>query len=179
MLMPGITYVEEFEPKVQVKVRDRFGRDIDALATLGFRELCFYREQFGLFSGILSLPTCLLMLAKGEVVRLHAGLNASASFILMCHNDPATVVVPLALGMKLYTAFADRTVVISTTFPSCALPAPGSRVVKSPSRLTLKDAWDLHRQQIRKLEGEGKEVRRSVRFEHYVEMSRQEEGAVA
>jgi hypothetical protein len=43
--MPAITYVEETEPDVQARVRARFDRDINTLATLGFRELCFYREQ--------------------------------------------------------------------------------------------------------------------------------------
>jgi len=177
--MPAITYVEEFEPDVQARVRARFDRDMKALATLGFRELCFYREQFGLFSGILNLPTFLLMLSVREVMSLHKGLQAGASFILMYHQHPTTLALPFRMGVKLYTGFADRTLLISTNFGSCALPRPGSGVVKNSSRRTLTDAWDFHRQRIGDLVTEGKQVHRSVGFNDYVELSRQEEVALA
>lgn len=176
--MPAITYLQESDPQVQAKVRNRFRRDIEALAVLGFREVCCYREQFGLLAGVINLPMFLLMLACREVMQINRGLQASASFVLMTHPDPPTVVVPLRMGVKLYTSFADRTLVITANFPSCALPRPGTNVVKSAEKLALADAWSLHQQRIRALEAEGKRVVEPVGFDQYVEVSRQEETAI-
>jgi hypothetical protein len=176
--MPAIVCNEELDPGVQAKVRARFSRDIEDLGALGFRELCFYREQFGLFSGLLSLPTFLLMWANREVMSLHPALQAGASFILMYHNNPATVAVPLRLGVKLYTGLTDRTLVISTSFASCALPRDGGSVIKNSAKRTLLETWGQHQQRIRETQAEGKQVSRSDGLQQYLEFSHQEDAAL-
>jgi hypothetical protein len=176
--MPVISYLEQPSLAVQTRVRARFARDIEALASLGFRELCYCSEQFGLFSSIITLPMSLLMLLKREVMTLDRGLRTSASFILMYHRDPAAVVVPLALGIKLYTAFTDRTLLISANFPSCAGSRPGSGVLKYSSKATIGEAWTAHQQRVRELEAQGKRIHPSVGFNEYVELSRLEETAL-
>jgi hypothetical protein len=175
--MPVVDYEEELDPTVQAKVRARFRGEMEGLAGLGFRELCFYRERFGLFSGLLNLPTFFLMWVNREVVSLHAGTQASASFILMYHDHPATVAVPLRLGVKLYTGFADRTLVISTSFPSCVVPRDGSAVIKHSARRPLHEAWAEHQRRVGETQTERREVARANGFEHYREFSRQEDAA--
>jgi hypothetical protein len=177
IVTPAISYIEERDPHIQTKVRARFRGDIETLAGLGFRELVFYREQFGLFSSVLSLPMSLLMLLKREVMRLE-GLRINASFILMSHTDPPTVCVPLALGVKMYTGFTDGFLLVSTNFPSG--PASGqSRVIKHSSKVPIAEAWATHQQSVRALEAQGKQIHRSVGFDYYVKVSQQEESAMS
>ena len=174
---PPVSYIEESNPDVQRRVRARFKRDIATLAALGFRELAFYREQFGLFSTMLSVPMSVAMFLKREVMGLEKGLQVNACFVLMYHNQPATVSVPLALGVKMYTGFTDRTVLISSNFPSCAVSNEALGVLRNSSKAAIADAWAAHQQQVRALEADGKQTHRSVGFDYYVEVSRQEEKA--
>jgi hypothetical protein len=176
VLLPPVNYIEERSHDVQVKVRARFRGDIDALAALGFRELTFYGEQFGLFSSVFSVPMWLMMLAKREVMRLTRGLQVNASFILMQHNNPATVSVPLALGVKMYTGFTDGTLLVSTNFPSC-VPDEAGTVMRASAKAAIADSWAGHQQRVRTLEAHGKQIRSPIGFEYYVEISRQEEMA--
>jgi hypothetical protein len=176
IVMPAISYLEEHQLETQAKVRSRYAGVVDTLSRHGFRELCFYREQFGLFSTILGLPMSVLMLFKREVLKLNKGLQVSAAFVLMYHRSPATVVVPLGLGVKFYTAFHDRTLLISTNFPSCVGPDSSSSIVKYGSKMTVDEAWTRHQQRVRELESQGKTVSELLSFSQYVEMSRQEEG---
>ena len=175
---PPIRYAEESDPERQARVRTRFAKDIEALMKLGFRELCFYREEFGLFSSWIGLPMFLLMLIKREVLGLDRHLRASASFILLTHKSPTTVVVPLGLGIKLYSGFRDRTLLISANFSSCAA-SHETRVVKHASAMSVDEAWTRHQQRVRALEIEGKAVDESARFDQYVEWSHQEEAAIS
>ena len=178
MSLPPIRYVEESDPQRQARVRTRFGQDIEALTRLGFRELCFYREEFGLFSSWIGLPMFLLMLFKREVVGLDMSLHVGASFILMCHNSPATIVLPMGLGIKFYSGFSDRTVLISANFPSCAASHEAG-VVKHASSMSADEAWTRHQQRVQELEHKGKALGGSTRLDQYVEWSHLEEIAIA
>jgi hypothetical protein len=175
---PPVDYIEESNPDLHARVRSRFARDIEALAGLGFRELAFYSEQFKLFSSFVGLPMSLMMLMKREVMRLESGLRVRASFVLMSHSRPATVALPLGLGIKLYTRFTDQTLLISTNFQSCAVSAFENNVIKYSSKQSIADVWTQHQQRIRKLEAAGKTIRSSVGFDYYVEASHQEEAAL-
>jgi hypothetical protein len=96
----------------------------------------------------------------------------------MYHSNPATVAVPLRLGVKLYTGAADRTLVISTNFRGCALPREGSSVIKDSAKRSLTEAWAQHQRRIREKQAEGKQISRSDRLEHYLEFSHQEDAAL-
>jgi hypothetical protein len=89
------------------------------------------------------------------------------------------VALPLGLGIKLYTRFTDRTLLVSTNFQSCAGSQPGSNVIKHSSTCTIDDVWAQHKQRIRDLEAAGKAIRSSVGFHDYVEASQQEEAAIS
>lgn len=177
LAMPQVAYDAEIDPRVQSKVRARFGRVTRELADLGFRELCFYHERFKLFSQLLSLPTFLLMWAYREVVRFHTGSEGKASFILMRHDEPATVAAPLRLGLKLYTGFTDGTLLISTSWLSCALAREGSGVIKDTGKRTVAETWAHHQHRVRGMELAGKEVTPSNDLEQYLEWSKLEDAA--
>jgi hypothetical protein len=174
---PPVRYAEETRSDRQARVRARFARDIDALSALGFRELCFYREEFGVFSCVIALPMALLMLIKREILGMDRRLHVAASFVLMYHNSPTTVVVPMGLGIKLYTSFTDRTLLISANFPSCAA-SHETLVIREAATMTVGEAWERHKQRIAELENDGKVVSRSAGFNQYVEWSHQEEAAL-
>jgi hypothetical protein len=81
----------------------------------------------------------------------------------------------MGLGVKIYTAFTDNTLLISSTFQSRALPAPTSPIGKPPPSATVELAWSDHTARVREMERTGKIVRSSTAFEDYVAMSRREE----
>jgi hypothetical protein len=117
------------------------------------------------------------MFLKREVMRLEKSLQVNASFILMSHNDPPTVCVPLALGVKMYTGFTDRTLLISANFQSGAPSNEAVGVLRNSSKVAVADAWRTHQQQVLALEAQGKQAHRRIAFDYYVEISRQEEMA--
>jgi hypothetical protein len=174
--MRSPAYVEQHDLKVQARVRRRYTHECGELAALGFSEICFYSEQLGPYTGLLYFPMTLLMLVKGEVLGGHGRFDVGGSYLLMYHRDPSTIALPLGLGTKLYTGFTDGTLLVSASFDSCLQPS-GDTVVKHSSKQPLEEAWQQHRQRVAEAIRQGKQVRTASDFEHYVEMSRQEDGA--
>jgi hypothetical protein len=174
--MFSIAYVQQHDPSLQSRVRRRYSRECGALAAHGFEELCFYSEELGAYSALLYLPMTLLMLFKREVLGGHGRFDAGGSYVLMRHRHPGTIAQPLGLGVKLYTRFADGTLLVSASFASCLQPA-GDRVVKHASKVPLDEAWTLHQRRVADIEGQGKQVLPALDFEGFVAMSRQEDGA--
>ncbi len=173
--MQIIAHVQQHDPNIQSRVRRRYSRECATLAAHGFEELCFYSERLGAFSALLYLPMTLLMLFKGEVLGGHGRFDAGGSYLLMRHRRPWTIALPLGLGVKLYTAFTDGTLLVSASFDSYLVPA-GNSIIKHASKLPLDEAWALHQQRVEEMEDQGKQVLQALDFNRYVEMSRHEEG---
>jgi hypothetical protein len=151
-------------------------RECDALAAQGFEELCVYSEELGAYSALLYLPMTLVMLFKREVLGGHGRFDAGGSYMLLRHRHPGTIALPLGLGVKLYTRFADGTLLVSASFASCLRPA-GDRVVKHASNVPLDEAWALHQRRVAEVERRGGQVLPALDFDGFVAMSRQEDGA--
>ena len=175
--MTSIACVQQHDPVIQSRVRRRYSRECDALAALGFEELCCYSEQLGAYSAFLYLPMTVVMMFKREVLGGHGRFDAGGSYLLMRHRRPSTIALPLGLGVKLYTGFTDGTLFVSANFASCLQPAGDGTVVKHASKLPLTEVWMLHQRRLEEMERQGKQVLQGLDFERYVEMSRQEEGA--
>jgi hypothetical protein len=173
-----ITYVQVLEPELQFRVRRRFAADIAALAGLGFSDVCFYSEQMGPYSVFRQFVLFAVMLVKREVLHLCGPWQAGAAFIIMYHRDPATMAVPMGMGVKFYTGFTDQTLLISSNFNSAASPNPESKVVRHSSRLTVDEAWKEHCRLVSEMKSGGKRIETTSGFDRYVEMSRLEETAL-
>ena len=176
MKMTHTEYILATDPQVHSRIRARYSRDIDALTKLGFRHLCYYMEQLGPFSVVFQLPMLLIMLAHREVLIVQSPLRISMGFILMYHTDAPTIALPMGLGTKLYTDFADRSMLITYTFQSPAVSQPSPFIRRIATTKGLDGAWRLHQAQIRDLEGMGRMVHSQTSFNSYVDMSRREEG---
>jgi hypothetical protein len=176
--MQSIAYVPQHDRNIQSRVRRRYSREYEALAAHGFEELCFYSEQLGTFSAVRQLPMTLLMLINREVLGGHGHFDAGGSYLLMQHRRPATIALPLGLGIKLYTGFTDGTVLISANFDSCLEPGD-DRVVKHAATLPLDENWTLHQQRVEKIKRSGCHVVETLDFDRYVEMSRREDSTSA
>jgi hypothetical protein len=146
--MRPVTYREEHRPEILARVRGRYADDMRQLAGAGFRELCFYRELLGPYSLLTQCVRLLFMRTKREVLVHDSPLQGGAAFVLLHHSDPETVALPMGFGVKLYTALADGTLVLSTSFKSVAMPRPDARVLKAFAGETPLDAWQSHRQRI-------------------------------
>ena len=174
--MQNIAYVQQHNRKIQSRVRRRYSREHGALAARGFEELCFYSERLGTLSAIRYLPMTLLMLANREVLGGHGRFDAGGSYVLMRHQHPATIALPLGLGIKLYTGFTNGAVLISANFESALQPA-GDLIIKHSEKLPFEETWALHQRRVEEIENCGGQVVRSLDFDRYVEMSRKEDGA--
>ena len=124
--MQPVTYREEHRPKIVARVRKRYADDIGTLNDLGFRELCVYDELLGSFSLLTQCLRLLFMRTKREVLVYTSPLQAGAAFVLLQHSDPATIVVPLGFGVKLYSH--------SQTAPWCSRPASSPSRCRVPTR---------------------------------------------
>ena len=173
--MPPTDYILLTDPHVTTRIRARYSNDVKSLSALGFCQLCFYLEQLGPYSAALQLPMLFLMLAKREVLVLPSPLRLAAGFILLCQTEPPALALPMGIGVKIYTDFMDRTLLISCTFSSYAVPRPGSLITKLTTPDGIDEAWRLHKQRVLQLEGNGKSAVPHPSFESYVEMSRREE----
>ncbi len=171
-------YILATDPQIHSRIRARYSRDIEALTRLGFRQLCYYIEQLRPFSAVFQLPMLLLMLGHREVLIIQSPLRVSLGFILMYHTDPPTIALPMGLGIKLYTEFADRSMLVSYTFQSPAVSHPSPFIRRIATTKGLDEAWRLHQNQVRDLEGMGKMVNPQTSFNSYVDMSRREEGTL-
>lgn len=173
--MTSTEYILITDPQIHSRIRARYARDIEALTTLGYRQLCYYSEQLKPYSAVLQLPMLLLMLVHKEVITIQSPLRISAGFILMYHTDPPVIALPMGMGIKLYTDFADRSIQITCTFSSPAVPRPSPLIRRIATTKGLDEAWRLHQSQIRDLESNGKIVVPQPSFSSYVDMSHREE----
>ena len=173
--MRPVTYREEHRPGIVARVRQRYADDIRALVGHGFRELCVYDELLGPYSLLTQCLRLLLMRTKREVLVYTSPLQAGAAFVLLQHPDPATIVVPMGFGVKLYSRLADGTLVLTTSFKSVALPRPDARVLKAFGGESPADAWRTHRERIPPL---GSPVLPAPDFAAFISMAQQEEDSL-
>jgi hypothetical protein len=173
--MPATDYLLTTDPELLARIRSRYAKEIHALSALGFRTLGFTIEQLGPGSVILKFPMFILMLVNREVVAVRSPLRLAAGNLLLLHPDPPALALPMGMGTKIYTDFTDRTILISCTFSSYAVPRPGSSIAKIITSKGIDEAWRLHQQRVLELQSEGKAVVAHTSFDDYVDMSRREE----
>jgi hypothetical protein len=158
-------------------VRVRYGDDLRRLSVLGSSEFIFYSEVLKARASHFAMLA--LMLLRREVVFRHEGLRMGASYLLMRHDAPFTVALPMGMGVKLYTPYTDGSLLIATTFPSEALPLTGGNVEKHADNTSIETAWRDHRGRVESALTEGKTTRRVSSFDEFVELSLQEEAVLA
>jgi hypothetical protein len=168
-------YAKINDPVLQARVRSRYDQALGALLRLGFRRLEECLESLGPFSAVLQLPVLLLTLPKREVLVIRRPLRLGVANALLSHDDPAAIGLCMGMGVKLYSSFADGTLLITSTFQSHAVPVPTSSIVKPPPSPSIEGAWSSHQEAIRSLEAEGKSPNLRPSFESYVALSHLEE----
>jgi hypothetical protein len=172
--MRPVTFMEEYDPGLQQRVRERYAAVTLALAALGFRELCCYSEVLANYSLVLSLPVVILMRMKGEVLKRRPRLRASASYLLHHHPRPQTIALPLGLGVKFYTGFKDGTVLITANFASQAVARRGSQVLKHARTMPVPEAWQTHQRRVEHA-ATARPLVSGYSFAAFVAMAQQEE----
>lgn len=175
-----VTYLQEFDPGVQERVRRRFAKDIGFLMSKDFHELCFYGEQLPPLSlrRARYLPINVLMFFAREVLSMRNGRQITASFILMLNPEMPTLALPMGMGIKLYTAFEDGHLLITNSFPVLESPRPGTNVDKQSSAGKGMDVWAFHLKRIAEYEGRGQRPDPLLDFNRYILLSNQEEDAI-
>lgn len=168
-------YSEVTDLSLQSRVRSRYEREMTELRQQGFHHLAYTMEALGPLSAVYQLPVLLLTLPKREVLVFPPPLRLAVANVLLAREGPSTIALCMGMGVKLYTGFGDGTLVISSTFQSRAIPNPTSPIIKTPPSPRVEQAWSTHREAVRALEAQGKEVRLDLSFQAYVLLSHREE----
>jgi hypothetical protein len=176
--MKPVTCVQDVPPAIERRVRARYADQVHALTELGFQELCCYSELLGKYSLLLSLPMVIFMRIRREVLYWRPPLQAAASFVLLRHRDPETVALPMGMGVKLYTGFADGTLAVTANFVSMAVPRANSGVRKQSEDMSIPTAWGRHQERVATFTANGGAILSADSFAVYVAMSRQEDSSL-
>jgi hypothetical protein len=163
------------DSEIHKKIRTRYAFEIESLEKLGFRELCFFAEQLPAFSAILWLPMALLMRSKGELIHVSRPLRLEGWYALLAEEGTGTFALPMALGIKFYTRFTDGGGIVSTSFPSQAVPKPETGLLKFAAPRSLEETWTFHRDSLKRLEAEGRQADLRMSLENFSEISRKED----
>ena len=79
------------------------------------------------------------------------------------------------MGIKLYTGFTERSILITCSFSNAGVPSPSPYIRRIETTKGLDEAWRLHQSNVLDVESYGKVVVPQVSFNTYVDMSRREE----
>jgi hypothetical protein len=174
-------YREITDPRLQSRVRTRYSREIAALETLGFRPFIYKCERLGPFSALLQLPIVFMMRRAKEVLVFPFPLRLGAGYVLMVHNEPFCIADCMGMGVKFYTRFSDKSLLISSTleshraFQEIILQDSNVQVIRTVPCHTPEQAWLSHKGRTQEMEAAGKVACNTASFADYVEISRQED----
>ena len=174
-------YTEITDSRLQSRVRSRYRAEIAALEGLGFRQLAFKLEARGPFSALSSLPLLPLMRQAGEVLVFPFPWRLALANVLYIHAEPSAIACCMGMGVKFYSNFSDRSLLISSTLPSHAafqshdVRQSEMQVVRTPPCRTPQEAWLAHKARITEIEAQGKKIGIANSFADYVAISELEE----
>jgi len=174
------TCIEITDPKLQSRIRARYGSEIASIQDLGFRHLAFTLEALGPFSAVSKLLLIPLMLQAKEVLAFPFPLRLGTANVVLVHFGPSSMATCMGMGVKFFTNFSDGSLLISSTLPShAALQNPtedsNSNIVRTPPCLTPAQAWLSHKRRIEQLETQGKTICNTDSLQDYADISRRED----
>jgi hypothetical protein len=176
MSEPSTRHAEEItDPELQSRIRARYQREFAALEALGFRQQVSCLEVLGPYSALTDFLLLLLMFSHREVLAFPRPLRLAVGVALLSHASPSSVAICMGLGVKFYTDFSDRSLLISPTFESHAIPGPNSPIFKNPPCPDLAEAWAGHQRRAAELQALGKTIHKFGSFADYVEIFNREE----
>jgi hypothetical protein len=175
-----VSFVTDYEQvaqgKVQDRIRNRYKSDIDTLKRVGFEELCFCSEVTRSLGCILFFPLLLLMLIKGEVVKVKRAWVLALQYPLLVSREHATFAIVYGWGIKFYTNFTDGTALISANSKlASSVTADEEKYYKYKCPRDTETAWNFHRDKVNRFRSAGRQTRDTLCFEDYVEISMREE----
>ena len=174
-------YTEIADPGLQYRVRRRYSAEITALETLGFCHSAFTLESRGPFSALLYLPLLPLMRRTREVLVFPFPLRLAVANVLLVHSEPSSIAICTGMGVKFYTSFSDRSLLISSTIQShvaiqdSEVRQSNSQIVRTTPCGTLEQAWLSHKRRAAEIEAQGKAIGASGSFADYLDISQREE----
>jgi hypothetical protein len=174
-MMAWVSYESDVAPRRQERVRRRYAPVVGELSSLGFRERMFLAEVMRPRPSMAA--TLALMALNREVLYRHQGLSFGAAYLLMGHETPATIALPMGLGVKFYTALQGDGLIVSSTFPSEAVTDEGA-VKKFSANVTTAEGWREHAGRVAEATRGGGVLRRVETFADFVAVARLEERAV-
>ena len=169
-------YVQVSSPKIEERIRRKYGSTITELTRLGFEPECSYGETFGMVRLLCVVPaiTTVGMWFDGQPRKIHERTRIMSCYAPLVSGDKTTYANPCEVGIKLFTAFTDRTFLVSATGPALEPEIANPTMTKFCGAATVADAWASHQIRIHSGECNGKQVDREIRFSTYADMSDKE-----
>lgn len=168
-------YSQITDPALQRRVDARYRDAVASLQSLGFRRLAYCAEALGPYTALTRLPVLLLAWFHREVLLFPRPLRLAVANVLLAHLEPPSIALCMGMGVKFYTAFSDGTLLVSSDFPSYAVPRPGSCFIRLPPSTTRPETWRAHQEQVKRLQSEGRGPSPGIGFQDYEAMSDLEE----
>jgi hypothetical protein len=169
------TYSQTTNKRIQSRLHKRYHTEISALQKLGFHHLAYCIEDHGPYSALTQFLVIPLALRKGELLVIKWPFRLASANILMATEYPASIALCMGMGTKIYSAFAEGTVVISSDFMSSAVPRPGAKLIRLPPQPTLAETWAFHKAEVLRKSREVDFLSETMTFGDYVLMSGIEE----
>jgi hypothetical protein len=170
-----IEYALINDPDLQSRVRSRYEAEIASLQRLGFRMLGCSLETQGPFSAIWQLPVLLWILPYREFITFPRPLRLAVATALLRHSDPSTIALCMGKGVKLYTGFTDKTILISSTFRSYAVPRPTSKIIRPLPSPSIETVWPAHSEYVGQLEAQARHVLPTITYDDFLELAHRED----
>jgi hypothetical protein len=159
---------------LQAKIRRSYAAELAELEEIGFNYLFTDGETFSLLRFPLILPalTAFGMWRAGEILTLYGGTRIMNGTAVLASKDQTTFANPSKLGVKMFTAFQDGSLLLSKNYVDETTPPPG--VMKYGRSATIGETWISHQWRVQALQVEGKVALCDVGFAAYTKVSDQE-----
>jgi hypothetical protein len=171
-----IEYVPVSSPRMEERVRKKYGSAIAELTRLGFEPECCYGETFPMTSLLRVVPaiTTVGMWFDRQPWKIHEHTKVMACYLLLVSSDKTTYANPCEVGVKLFTAFTDGTFLVSAMGPALEPECGDPTMTKYAGAASIAEAWASHQLRIRDFESAGKQVDRQISFSTYADLSDKE-----
>jgi hypothetical protein len=168
-------YTQTTDHRIKSRLNERYHAEITALENLGFYHLAYCIEDHGPYSAIAQYRIIPLAFRHKEYLMIKWPFRLASANVLMASEDPPSIALCMGMGIKIYTAFSEGTVVISSTFFSSMVPREGAKIIRLPHQRSLQEAWSAHKAEVIKKSREVEYLTDVMTFGDYVLMSGIEE----
>lgn len=178
-LLGGVVYQEIADLRIEQRVRERFGAEIDQLSSLGFSYAFTSGEAMSLVRILLIFPAIiyLRMRLNGEVLTLRGG-KVLLAVPVFCSSDGRVFGHPNRLGTTFHTGFRNGSLLVTKNYKSVCDSCETQEVVMHAMDGTVSEAWQIHKGWLDKLDTGANPANKDRSYQAYADIARREDAFI-